>query len=428
MRILVADDNAAFREFVTSTVVASLGYEVIQARNGAEALKLALSQPAPDILLLDWLMPELSGRQVCNLVRASALPTQPYIIFATSRVRAEEAIAALSAGADDLLAKPIPADVLTARLGVPRTRGSAQGPKQVWLEVARACQRGSGELAVTSGELTARILVHDGRIAWAHLADPTDNLFETLAPGSGINAETAQAVVRECQSAGTTLSETLVAWGLVDRARLRDALRGWIERKLEAICRMPTPQVLFLPARRVHSRDVLFDLSEVTPSAWEAEDFRVTEPPVSLSRAPTLIPSRGWDAAFARCTDDTLNVDGLLLACREVQGLLGAALINRDTGGCLGRYGVEMDPDMAWSMIQCVNTAEQSAQVGETIVTTRGHFHFAALLDQRSDVLVYALVDSTENLAAARYGLRRVLKQDGSTALKPSTARAQGAA
>lgn len=411
MRMLVADDNAAFREFVTATVGSALGYEVVQATTGAAALKLALSQPVPDILLLDWVMPEMTGTQVCKLVRASSLPHQPYIAFATSRIRAEEVITALSAGADDLLTKPIPPDVLIARLSVPKARVATQSPKRIWARIADACERGNGELAVTSGPLTAKVLVCDGKIAWAHLADASDNLFDALTPEGGISAETAEALLLECRTTGHTISETLISWGLVDRARLREALRGWIERKLDAICQLPSPQMLFLPVLRTHSRDVLFQLSEVTPSTWDAEDLRITQPPGSISQTPTLIPGRGWDAAFTPIFDETMNAEALLQTCAAVQGVLGVALINRNSGGCLGRHGAELDPDLVWSMLQCINTAERDRRVDESIVTTDSHLHFASLLLNRRDVFVYALVNSTENLAAARYGLKKAIKE-----------------
>lgn len=413
MRMLVADDNTAFREFVSSTVTSSLGYEVVHAKTGAEALRLALSQPVPDILLLDWVMPELSGTQVCKLVRASSLPTQPYIAFATTRVRTEEIVAALSAGADDLMTKPISPGVLIARLSVPKTRVATQSPKRIRDEVAQACARGSGELAVTSGELTAKILIHDGKIAWAHLADAADTLFDALAPETGIDLETAQSVVRECQSTGKTLSETLVSWGLIDRARLRNALREWIERKLDAISKLPSPNALFLPVQRTHSQDVLFELNEVAPESWAVDELRETQPPSTISQTPTLIPSGGWDVAFQPGTDETLHTDEILQKCEGVQGVTAVALINRSLGTCLGRRGAKMDADVVWSMLRCVAAAERGAKVEEAIVTTEAHFHFATLLSTRPDVFVYALVDSTQNLAAARYGLRKVLRENG---------------
>ncbi len=412
MRMLVADDNTAFREFVASTVSGSLGYEVVHASTGAEALRLALSKPVPDILLLDWVMPELSGTQVCKLVRASSLPTQPYIAFATTRVRTEEIVAALSAGADDLMTKPIAASVLIARLSVPKARIASQNPKRIRDELMRACEHGSGELAVTSGELTAKVLVHEGKIAWAHLADAGDNLFDVLATESGIDAETAQSVVRECQTTGKSLGETLISWGLTDRARLRNAMREWIERKLDAICKLPSPRALFLPVQRTYSSDVLFDLSEVAPAAWHIEDYRETQPPTSISQSPTLIPSGGWDASFHPMSDDTLDVEELLSRCEAVQGVTGVALINRTMGTCLGRRGAKLDPDVVWALLRCVGAAERGAKVDEAIVTTEAHFHFATLLGNRPEVLVYALVDSTQNLAAARYGMRKAAREN----------------
>lgn len=414
MRMLVADDDAAFRGFVTAAVAGKLDYEIVQARTGAEALRLALSEPRPDILLLDWLMPELTGVQVCKLVRASALAVQPYIVFATSRVRTEEALAALSAGGDDLLTKPVPPDVLLTRLSIPLVRTRSHGHRRVWAEIVAACQRGSGELAVTSGALTARVLVHQGKIAWAHLADSSDTLFAALDPAGSISKDMVQAVIRECRDTGSTLSETLVAWGLVERASLREALRGWITRKLEAICQLPNPSVLFLPVARSHSDDVLFELAEVAPEAWSTTANDPAEPagsPERHSQSPSLVPPREWDAAFAPAIDETLDAPGLLQACQEVEGVLGVALLNRASGACLGKRGVDLSPNVAWALVQCMNANDGAADVEETIIMTRQRFHLATPLGGDSKVFLYALVDSTEHLAAARYGLKRLFSR-----------------
>lgn len=407
MRMLIADDDAAFRQFVRSIVEPVLGYDIVEAETGAAALKLALTPPIPDVLLLDWVMPELTGTQVCKLVRASSLIKQPYIAFATSRVRTEEVLAALSAGADDLLPKPVAPDVLLVRLSVPQHRRPSQNPRRIWNEIVAACKRGSGELAVTSGGLTARVLVHDGKIAWAHLADASDNLFDALDPSGGINSETAQAILDECRTTGASLSDTLIAWGLADRARVREALRGWITRKLTAICALPDASSLFLPGNRVFSGDVLFEATDVAPSG--CDDAGV--PPSRPSQTPTVIPSRSWDAAFTSGVDQHLDSETLLSRCAAVQGVLGVAVLNRRTGMSLGRRGVELNPDIVWALINCLNAAERGGTVQEGIVTTNTRFHFATLMPTHPESFVYALVDSTENLAAARFGLRRVLER-----------------
>jgi hypothetical protein len=316
-------------------------------------------------------------------------------------------LAAPSAGADDLLPKPVAPDVLLVRLSVPLHRRGAQDPRRIWNEIVAACKRGSGELAVTSAGMTARVLVHDGKIAWAHLADASDNLFDALDPSGGINAETARAILDECRTTGASLSDTLVAWGLADRARVREALRGWITRKLAAICALPDASSLFLPGSRVFSGDVLFEATEVAPTGCVESPAPASRRP---SQTPTMIPSRSWDAAFSSGVDPHIDAEGVLSRCSAVQGVLGVAVLNRRTGTSLGRTGAELNPDVVWALINCLNAAERGGTVREGIITTNTHFHFATLMPTSPDSFVYALVDSTENLAAARYGLHKALE------------------
>src|SRR5690606_40943116 len=73
---------------------------------------------------------------------------------------------------------------------------------------------------------------------------PYTTLFRS--PEQGIDRETAREVVEECRRNRTRLSDTLVSWGLVDRARLRDCMLAWTTRKLAAIRQFAAPRTLFL--------------------------------------------------------------------------------------------------------------------------------------------------------------------------------------
>jgi two-component system cell cycle response regulator len=113
-RILVVDDEPAVREYET-TLLSELGHEVLAAADGAEALELARTTQ-PHLVLLDIMMPELSGIEVCRQLRADPR-TRDIRVIVVSAVDAKRALEeSIIAGADDFLAKPIHALELMVRV------------------------------------------------------------------------------------------------------------------------------------------------------------------------------------------------------------------------------------------------------------------------------------------------------------------------
>jgi CheY-like chemotaxis protein len=113
-KILVVDDEAPIRE-LESQVLAALGYEVIAAESGEEALLVARTQ-LPDLVLLDVRMPGISGIEVCQQLRSDKLTRDLRIIVVTgldAKTMLEESIIA---GADDFLAKPVDPLELSVRV------------------------------------------------------------------------------------------------------------------------------------------------------------------------------------------------------------------------------------------------------------------------------------------------------------------------
>ncbi len=112
MRILVVDDERAVRESIERALRLE-GYEVVQAANGAEALGSVAGQ-APDAMVLDLMMPEVDGLEVCRQLRGEGdrLP----ILVLTARDSVSDRVRGLDAGADDYLVKPFALDELLARL------------------------------------------------------------------------------------------------------------------------------------------------------------------------------------------------------------------------------------------------------------------------------------------------------------------------
>jgi len=115
MKILVADDDAVSRK-IMERMLQKIGYEVTIAENGLDAVEKLLEPDGARLALLDWMMPELDGPQVCSRVREAHEHRYVYLIVLTSRDSNEDLIAGLEAGADDYLIKPCNPATLKARL------------------------------------------------------------------------------------------------------------------------------------------------------------------------------------------------------------------------------------------------------------------------------------------------------------------------
>jgi two-component system, OmpR family, response regulator MprA len=111
-RVLVADDDRAIRSSLARALGLD-GYEVLEAADGAAALRV-INEHAPDVAVLDVMMPNIDGLTVCRVLRAerNRLP----VLMLTARTETRDRVAGLDAGADDYLAKPFELDELLARL------------------------------------------------------------------------------------------------------------------------------------------------------------------------------------------------------------------------------------------------------------------------------------------------------------------------
>ena len=117
MKILIADDDRPIRRLLEG-LLTQWGHEVISVADGAAAWEALQAADRPSIAILDWMMPELTGIEVCRKVRDSRTTAPVYLLILTSRDRTEDLVAALEAGADDHVAKPFEPTELRARVKV----------------------------------------------------------------------------------------------------------------------------------------------------------------------------------------------------------------------------------------------------------------------------------------------------------------------
>jgi two-component system phosphate regulon response regulator PhoB len=112
--VLVAEDEDALATLLQYNLEKE-GYQVTLAADGAEAL-LQIDERLPDILVLDWMLPEVSGIEVCRRLRARPETRNLPIVMLTARGEESDRVRGLDTGADDYMVKPFAMSELTARL------------------------------------------------------------------------------------------------------------------------------------------------------------------------------------------------------------------------------------------------------------------------------------------------------------------------
>jgi two-component system cell cycle response regulator len=115
VKILIADDSLVSRHLLEATL-RKWGYEVLVACDGEQALTLLQTEDAPAVAILDWMMPGITGLEVCRRVRLRAREPYTYILLLTSKSQKEDLIEGMEAGADDYITKPFDQHELQVRL------------------------------------------------------------------------------------------------------------------------------------------------------------------------------------------------------------------------------------------------------------------------------------------------------------------------
>jgi two-component system response regulator MprA len=153
-RILVVEDDRSVREAVERALTFE-GYEVLTARDGAEALSVVMNEK-PDVIVLDVMMPHIDGLEAARRIRARGDRTP--ILMLTARETVSDRVAGLDAGADDYLVKPFALEELLARLRALLRRSQGTGTEVhtvgdlVMNNATREVRRGDAVLPLTKTE------------------------------------------------------------------------------------------------------------------------------------------------------------------------------------------------------------------------------------------------------------------------------------
>jgi sigma-B regulation protein RsbU (phosphoserine phosphatase) len=115
MKLLIAEDDAFFRRLLQQVLAQT--YELVVAEDGIRAWEVLQHPGGPQLAILDWVMPGLSGPQVCRKVReTSSLARRCYLVILTARNSPADILSGLRAGADDYVTKPFDPEELRSRV------------------------------------------------------------------------------------------------------------------------------------------------------------------------------------------------------------------------------------------------------------------------------------------------------------------------
>ena len=117
MNALVIDDSSTMRLILTRFLL-KMGFQVVEATNGREALKRLQEMGRPDLVLVDWNMPEMNGVDFVRSVRADRSFDDLPLVMVTTNTELEHVAEALEAGANEYVMKPFTMDVIREKLGL----------------------------------------------------------------------------------------------------------------------------------------------------------------------------------------------------------------------------------------------------------------------------------------------------------------------
>ncbi len=223
--VLVVEDEAAISTMLRYNLEKQ-GFRVAEAGDGEAALRMVGESP-PDLVLLDWMLPALSGIEVCRQLRRRPATHHLPIIMLTARAEDQDAVRGLNTGADDYVTKPFAVEALIARIHALLRRSqtvSAGGPLQfhgLVLDVAahRVSRNGRAiHLGPTEFRLLEFFLQHPRRVfsreelldaVWGREihVEPRTVDVHIRRLRKAINGEGEPDVVRTVRAAGYALDE-----------------------------------------------------------------------------------------------------------------------------------------------------------------------------------------------------------------------------
>ena len=166
LRILLVEDDASTRHLLERLLSKQGGHTVFSATNGREAIALAL-EVMPQVVITDWMMPEMDGLALCSALRATEWGRDLYLLMLTSAETEEDLVNAYAAGVDEYVNKPVNFRALQARL---RAAWRYVKLQEQWEQDRAQLKQFAAELAIANRKLQQ-----------ATLTDPLTGLFNRRA-------------------------------------------------------------------------------------------------------------------------------------------------------------------------------------------------------------------------------------------------------
>ena len=222
--IVIAEDEQAVSELLRYNLEAE-GYDTAIANDGDEAM-LLLDERVPDLMLLDWMLPKISGIEICRRVRARQETANLPIIMLTARTEEADRIRGLETGADDYVTKPFSTNELMARVKavLRRIRPAlmddkiAVGDIQIDRSTHRVTRAGKDiHLGTTEFRLLEYLMRHAGQVVtrtmllenvWDYHFDPQTNVIDVQISRlrSKIDKDFNQSMLQTVRGAGYRLN------------------------------------------------------------------------------------------------------------------------------------------------------------------------------------------------------------------------------
>lgn len=160
LTILIVEDDPAIREMVGMALTRA-GYDMLEAGSALEARQIIASRK-PDLILLDWMLPGISGFEFARQLHSNNAQPPPPVIMLTARDQESDKIAAFEAGADDYVSKPFSVSELLARIKAVLRRTAQHDDKEL-LEID-GIRLDPGSCRVTVGEAPVELSPREFRL------------------------------------------------------------------------------------------------------------------------------------------------------------------------------------------------------------------------------------------------------------------------
>ena len=116
MKLLLADDDPIYQRLIEKCLRSE--FDICVANNGGDAWRLLTEPPVPKIAVLNWMMPQSDGVELCHKIRGTGQTARMYVVLVTAKSRLQDVLDGFHAGADDYVLKPFHPSELRARVMV----------------------------------------------------------------------------------------------------------------------------------------------------------------------------------------------------------------------------------------------------------------------------------------------------------------------